>query len=209
MPFNGGVYEDDRLQYVRCRGFLKMKVPATNEKSRNRKPFHNAFPDVGGSIFGGPVSQKPYILPDPPSLDNANLPPNRCPQIHNFMTLFSRCFQIRDDYQRLVSANVPKNSPNSCENLDQGKFSLPLIHSLQQTQPPGSNILLTSLLQQRHKTGKMTSEAKKLILEEFERIGSMAYTRSILQGPFSQLQKEIEGLETHFRKAKFRAEVAG
>ena len=49
----------------------------------------------------------------------------------------------------------------------------------------------------------MTSEAKKLILEEFERTGSLEYTRSILQGLFSQLQKEIEGIEAHFGKQNF------
>ena len=121
------------------------------------------------------------------------------------MTLFSRYFQIRDDYQSLVSADVPKHSPNFYEDLDEGKFSLPLIHSLQESQSksPGSNILLTSLLQQRRTTGKMTSEAKKLILEEFERTGSLEYTRSILQGLFSQLQKEIEGIEAHFGKQNF------
>ena len=121
------------------------------------------------------------------------------------MTLFSRYFQIRDDYQSLVSADVPKHSPNFYEDLDEGKFSLPLIHSLQESQSksPGSNLFLTSLLQQRRTTGKMTPEAKKLILEEFERTGSLEYTRSILQGLFSQLRKEIEGIETHFGKQNF------
>jgi hypothetical protein len=42
-----------------------------------------------------------------------------------------------------------------------------------------------------------------LILEEFEKTESLAYTQSVLQGLFSQMQKEIEGIETHFGKENF------
>jgi hypothetical protein len=142
------------------------------------------------------------------------------------MTLFSRYFQIRDDYQNLVSPDVRKEPPRShhhtgisraltfdpvqyaaqkgfCEDLDEGKFSLPLIHSLQQSQTSGGNILLMSLLQQCRTTGKATSEAKKLILEEFEKTGSLEHTRKILKGLSEQMQEDVAGIEAFFGKENF------
>jgi hypothetical protein len=49
----------------------------------------------------------------------------------------------------------------------------------------------------------MAFEAKKLILEEFEKTESLEYTRSVLQGLFSRMQEEIKEIEAHYGKENF------
>jgi hypothetical protein len=49
----------------------------------------------------------------------------------------------------------------------------------------------------------MTFEAKKLILEEFEKTESLEYTRGILQGLFEQTKVDIKGIEAHYGKENF------
>lgn len=67
------------------------------------------------------------------------------------------------------------------------------------------SILLPSLLiqQQRYTPGKTSPEAKKLILETFEKTGSLAHTRNVLLDLFSRLQREVEAMEAYFGKENF------
>ncbi|KAI1347164.1 isoprenoid synthase domain-containing protein [Xylaria sp. FL0043] len=76
--------------------------------------------------------------------------------------LLGRYYQIRDDYQNLVSeevvtfpeeTNVPDNKQYTaqkgfCEDLDEGKFSLPLIHALAHTD---KGLQLRGLLHERRR----------------------------------------------------------
>jgi hypothetical protein len=90
---------------LRRRCLPSTNVPANN-KYRNRRSLQNAIPDVGSKVRSKTVSRRTHIYPYP------RLPPTDCPhrspQIHTLMTLFSRYFQIRDDYQNLVSPDVRK-----------------------------------------------------------------------------------------------------
>jgi geranylgeranyl pyrophosphate synthase len=52
--------------------------------------------------------------------------------MHNFITVVGRYFRIRDDYQNLCSPAYSKQK-GFCEDLDKGKYSLPLIHVLAYT----------------------------------------------------------------------------
>ncbi|KAK3296682.1 isoprenoid synthase domain-containing protein [Chaetomium fimeti] len=117
-----------------------------------------------------------------------------------FMTLLGRLFQIRDDYMNLTSADYTKKK-GFCEDLDEGKYSLPLIHALGRSGNSGSSdigsskakghaVVLQSLLSQRHVAGKMTVHQKNLFLEHLERTGSLEYTRHALDA----LQLELKSL---------------
>lgn len=141
--------------------------------------------------------------------------------IHFLMTLFGRYFQIRDDYQNLTSTEVcPILYPSSCsgdlqtsqytkqkgfcEDLDEGKFSLPLIHCLNS----GCDyLLLSNALQRRRTVGSMTAEAKKLVLGALEKAQSIAYTRTVLAEIYERIQTEIADVERHFGKENFLLRV--
>ncbi|KAF3400488.1 Ophiobolin F synthase [Talaromyces pinophilus] len=115
----------------------------------------------------------------------------RVPDLSNMTTLFGRYFQIRDDYQNLTSEEYT-NQKGWCEDLDEGKFSLPLIHSLT-TKP--NNIRLQAMLHQRLINGKMTLEMKKLALDQLAETKSLEYTKEMLGYMYTQIQKEVEFLE--------------
>lgn len=62
-----------------------------------------------------------------------------------------------------------------CEDLDEGKYSLPVIHALQQLDP-----ILEGLLQQRKQCGGMTMEMKYLAMDHLRERGSLLYTEKVL-----------------------------
>ncbi|KAH6849621.1 isoprenoid synthase domain-containing protein [Chaetomium sp. MPI-CAGE-AT-0009] len=113
-----------------------------------------------------------------------------------FMTLLGRLFQIRDDYMNLTSAD----QKGFCEDLDEGKYSLPLIYALGRCTEPGSatttprdassTAVLRNLLSQRHVSGRMGLDQKKLFLEYLEKQGGLEYTRRALDA----IQVELKAL---------------
>ncbi|KAK2596373.1 hypothetical protein N8I77_013265 [Diaporthe amygdali] len=96
-------------------------------------------------------------------------------QIEDFMTLLGRYFQIRDDYQNLVSGDY-RTQKGLCEDLDEGKYSLPVIHALKQLDP-----VLQGLLQYRKQCGGMTTEMKYLAMDHLGERGSLLYTEKVLR----------------------------
>ncbi|KAK4247910.1 isoprenoid synthase domain-containing protein [Corynascus novoguineensis] len=122
-------------------------------------------------------------------------------------TLLGRLFQIRDDYMNLTSADYTEKK-GFCEDLDEGKYSLPLIHALGKCKNAGlqgkggstSTMILQNLLSQRRVTGGMTVDQKKLCLEHMERQGSIEYTRQCiyyLQAELRRLTAEMGVLANH------------
>eukprot|EP00045_Choanoeca_perplexa_P003190 m.29028 g.29028 ORF g.29028 m.29028 type:complete len:308 (-) comp11915_c0_seq1:77-1000(-) len=88
------------------------------------------------------------------------------------LTTFSLYFQIRDDYANLKSDEYAAHK-SFCEDLTEGKFSFPIIHSIRKS--PTDHQLL-NILKQR------TSDVdlKKHCLVCMEKTGSFAYTRKVL-----------------------------
>jgi len=87
----------------------------------------------------------------------------------NFLGLL---FQIRDDYVNLKSEKYMENK-SFCEDLTEGKFSFPIIHSIRST--PDDSKLLKILKQ---KTEEI--EIKKYALSIMEKTGSFEYTKKVL-----------------------------
>ncbi|GJC78710.1 fusicoccadiene synthase [Colletotrichum liriopes] len=124
-----------------------------------------------------------------------------------FTSLLGRYFQVRDDYKNLTSVDVGATSrltPETavytqqkgfCEDLDEGKYSVPLIYTLE-TQP--GNIQLINLLSTGRKTGRLTKEQKECVLEIINKSGGFAYTRVVLLRLYSQISDALKELEFSF-----------
>lgn len=83
------------------------------------------------------------------------------------------------------------------EDLDEGKYSLPLIHALGCREgrvapavTADQAILLHNMLSQRHVAGRMSLDQKKLFLEQLKLRGSLEYTRDTI----NILLEEMRGL---------------
>ena len=70
------------------------------------------------------------------------------PCIDRLATLFGRYFQIRDDYQNLTSAEYSAQK-GFAEDLDEGKYSLTLIHALQSLPKQEARLMRNMLTQRR------------------------------------------------------------
>ncbi|KAG8158274.1 hypothetical protein KVR01_012035 [Diaporthe batatas] len=105
--------------------------------------------------------------------------------------LLGRCFQIRDDYQNLVSDDYRKQK-GFCEDLDEGKWSLALIHTLHKLP---NHIGLLNALSTGRKRGSMTVEQKQFVLGVIEAGGGLDYTRSVLKDIHFQLCAETRRIE--------------
>lgn len=81
-----------------------------------------------------------------------------------------------------------------CEDLDEGKFSLPIIHALN-TLTEGKNIVLRNILTQRRINGSLTLEHKVLVLELLAEAGSLPYTLDALRLLQNQVDVELDLIE--------------
>lgn len=93
-----------------------------------------------------------------------------CVPLVNVMGLM---FQICDDYLNLSSQRYMQNK-GLCEDLTEGKFSFPIIHSIRSN--PG-NLQLINILKQRTKD----EEVKKYAVKYMEGTGSFEYTRKAIK----------------------------
>ncbi|OCL09522.1 terpenoid synthase [Glonium stellatum] len=110
--------------------------------------------------------------------------------------LLGRYFQIRDDYQNLTSHDYMAQK-GFCEDLDEGKYSLPLIHVLKHT---AHSTQLKDLMAQRRVTSKCTLEQKQIILGYMQEAGSLEYTLQMLRWLHVELEGEMSQLENSFGK---------
>ena len=79
--------------------------------------------------------------------------------------------------------------------MDEGKYSLPLIHLL--LKEP-DNLIVRNMLSTRRIQGHLSLEQKMIVLEEFERAGSFTFTRTVLQDLHRDVGQEIQSLEAAF-----------
>ncbi|KAL4935889.1 hypothetical protein BDV06DRAFT_228397 [Aspergillus oleicola] len=117
-----------------------------------------------------------------------------------FSNQLGRYFQTRDDYQNLVSAEYTKQK-GFCEDLEEGKFSLPLIHLLQ-TMP--NNYVLKNVWTQRRVTSTATHAQKEMILELMKKAGSLNFTLDTLGVLYDDMEKSIDKLERKFGAENFQ-----
>lgn len=106
------------------------------------------------------------------------------------VNLIGLSFQIRDDYQNLHSTEYSENK-GLAEDLTEGKFSFPVIHSIRHDP---TNLQLINILKQR--TGD--EEVKRYAIKYMDATGSFEYTRQVLVILLERARKaaaEIDGGE--------------
>lgn len=96
-------------------------------------------------------------------------------------------FQIADDYQNLWSKQYTANK-GMCEDLTEGKFSFPVIHSIR-SDP--SNLQLLNIL--RQKTDN--EEVKRYAVAYMESTGSFEYTRQVLAVLIDRARKMTDEID--------------
>ena len=102
-------------------------------------------------------------------------------------------FQILDDYKNLSDDTYTANK-GLCEDLTEGKFSFPIIHSIR-TEP--ENLVLINILKQKTRD----EEVKRYAMAYMEETGSFAYTRQILRGLTKRALTLLEETESGREKA--------
>lgn len=96
-------------------------------------------------------------------------------------------FQIRDDYMNLSSTEYAENK-GLCEDLTEGKFSYPIIHSIRSNP---HNRQLINILKQK----TTDDEVKKYAVKYMESTGSFEYCRTILRDLNNKAMSMIESID--------------
>ncbi|KAK6067466.1 Geranylgeranyl pyrophosphate synthase 2 [Seiridium cupressi] len=107
-----------------------------------------------------------------------------CVELVNLMGLI---FQIRDDYMNLSSVEY-SNNKGLCEDLTEGKFSFPVIHSIR-SDP--TNLQLLNILKQ-----KTTDDGvKRYAVKYMEGTGSFDYTLQVLSVLIDRARKTTDEVD--------------
>ncbi|KAL4787196.1 isoprenoid synthase domain-containing protein [Aspergillus varians] len=112
----------------------------------------------------------------------------------HFVTQLGRYFQVRDDYQNLVSTEYT-NQKGFCEDLDEGKISLPLIYTLMSPGPAAT--VIKGILQHRTAEG-LSMHVKRYILDQMEEAGALNATQSLVREMQTDLISELHAVEEQF-----------
>ncbi|KAF5874334.1 putative geranylgeranyl pyrophosphate synthetase protein [Botrytis fragariae] len=113
------------------------------------------------------------------------------------MRKLGKYYQLRDDYNDLISntKEEDKNLDTVYNDLDQGSFTLPIIHALEKEAENGDAKLLNILRSRKLNERKMSSEMKKLAISEMENMGSFTYAKALLNDLHVDIEHELRMLE--------------
>ncbi|KAK4227604.1 geranylgeranyl pyrophosphate synthase [Podospora fimiseda] len=96
-------------------------------------------------------------------------------------------FQIADDYQNLFSKQYTANK-GMCEDLTEGKFSFPVIHSIRSN--PANKALLNILKQKTE-----NKEIKQYAVNYMDSTGSFDYTRKVVHVLIARARKMADEID--------------
>jgi geranylgeranyl diphosphate synthase type 3 len=105
------------------------------------------------------------------------------------VNLVGLIFQIADDYKNLASKEYSDNK-GMCEDLTEGKFSFPVIHSIR-SDP--TNLQLLNILRQKTEN----EEVKRYAVAYMESTGSFEYTRRVLDVLIERARKMADEIDEH------------
>lgn len=113
-------------------------------------------------------------------------------RVHKLLTSLGRLFQVRDDYQNLVCPAYASQK-GFCEDLDEGKFSYPVVCALGQNEKDVS--MLRSILANPREGGCMPDELKRLALKQLVSSRSLEKSRTTIMKLHAEVGKTITEVE--------------
>lgn len=113
---------------------------------------------------------------------------NKNVDLNMLMSLLGRLYQLRDDYEDIAQDNVAEY-----DDIDEGSFTLPLIHTLQAEEEAGG-VELASILKSARR-GRVSADTKRLIREKLEQAGSLDFTRATTVALYSETKDELMRVE--------------
>ncbi|KAI9150204.1 Ophiobolin F synthase [Paramyrothecium foliicola] len=116
-------------------------------------------------------------------------------QFGAFVQLFGRYFQVRDDYMNLTSADYAQGK-GTCEDLDEGKLSYPLVVCKKVAPETFAQIMgiFRAKMSETHNL-QLSFEAKTYILSLLKTAGALEGTLQVIQGMENRLAEEVSRLE--------------
>ncbi|KAI1764139.1 isoprenoid synthase domain-containing protein [Hypoxylon sp. FL1150] len=103
------------------------------------------------------------------------------------VNLLGIIFQIQDDYRNLWSPEYGQNK-GFCEDLTEGKFSFPIIHSIRSNP---SNLQLLNILKQK----TTDEEVKRYAVKYMESTGTFEYTKKVLSILIERARKMADDMD--------------
>jgi geranylgeranyl pyrophosphate synthase len=108
--------------------------------------------------------------------------------------MLGRAYALRDDYQNLSSDEYTETK-GFCDDLNEGKYSLPLFHALQNL-PSAQSCVLQNILTQRRLNGSMSADHKHVVLGLMKQAGSLEYTLGAVRLLQDEVNREIAAVES-------------
>jgi geranylgeranyl diphosphate synthase type 3 len=108
--------------------------------------------------------------------------------------LLGQAFQIADDYKNLANLDYTQKK-GLCEDLTEGKFSFPVIHSIR-SNPENQELL--HILAQR----PTDVDTKKYAVHYIESTGSLEYTKELVEILLAKAKEEAEAIDAGSDKSK-------
>ncbi|KAI0861471.1 isoprenoid synthase domain-containing protein [Xylaria cubensis] len=108
--------------------------------------------------------------------------------------LLGQAFQIADDYKNLANLDYTQKK-GLCEDLTEGKFSFPVIHSIR-SNPENQELL--HILAQR----PTDVDTKKYAVKYIESTGSLEYTKELVSILIAKAKEEAEAIDVGSGKSR-------
>ncbi|KAI1943052.1 hypothetical protein LOZ66_000747 [Ophidiomyces ophidiicola] len=131
--------------------------------------------------------------------------PMKSRDLLQLVTLMGRYYQIRDDYQNLVSEEYAAKK-GFCDDLSEGKFSLPLIHLLQNA-PSQAVDRVRDLIFRRDQRAEDSGRdlsliSKRWVLAEMKNVGSLEYVYTVLEHMHAEMFVLLNSVENDIGENK-------
>ncbi|EMC96021.1 hypothetical protein BAUCODRAFT_513498 [Baudoinia panamericana UAMH 10762] len=115
--------------------------------------------------------------------------------LQKLLTSLGQYFQIRDDQRNLTTSELEEQK-GFCEDLDEGKFSYPIVLALQHSDDHQSaRAILRQILTSGKARRSLSKEMKLLALEQLGKTSSLEATKAKLESLYAEAEGQLSKIE--------------